>query len=403
MEIEEYYKILELSNRRIRENILTTTRFLIHKIDWRDRLICISGSRGTGKTTLLLQHIKDAFRDCPDNALYISLDNLWFETHSLFDLIDTHYKNGGTHVFIDEIHYHKDWQLVIKNIYDDFPRLNIVYTGSSLLKIDYNSGDLSRRQVTYKLPGLSFREYLYFEDICDWNAVSLPVLLKEHRTIAMDILSDIPILRHFSEYLVKGYYPFYKEVFSGYGQRLSQITNQILESDYPAVEAISYPTIQKIKKMLYILAQSCPQTPNMVELYRQLETDRNHGLKMLNVLDRANLLNILSSEKANLKNMAKPDKIYCDNTNIMYSLTENTNVGTKRETFFLNQLKASNAEVLYPITGDFIVDGKYLFEVGGKDKSFKQIKDIPDSYLAIDDTEIGRGNKIPLWMFGLLY
>ena len=133
MEIEEYYKIIELSNRRIRENILTTTRFLIHKIDWRDRLICISGSRGTGKTTLLLQHIKDAFRDCPDNALYVSLDNLWFETHSLFDLIDTHYKNGGTHVFIDEIHYHKDWQLVIKNIYDDFPRLNIVYTGSSLL------------------------------------------------------------------------------------------------------------------------------------------------------------------------------------------------------------------------------------------------------------------------------
>ena len=200
-----------------------------------------------------------------------------------------------------------------------------------------------------------------------------------------------------------GYYPFYKEVYAGYEQRVSQITNQILESDYPAVEKINYSTVQKIKKMLYILAQTCPQTPKMTELYAQLDTDRNQGLKMLYILERANLLNILSSEKATLKNMARPDKIYCDNPNIMYSLTKNINVGTKRETFFLNQLKAAGHEVLYPPKGDFIVDGKYIFEVGGKDKSFDQIKDIPDSFLAIDDAEVGRGNRIPLWMFGLLY
>ena len=192
-------------------------------------------------------------------------------------------------------------------------------------------------------------------------------------------------------------------MFAGYEQRISQITNQILESDYPAVENINYSTIQKIKKMLFILAQSCPQTPKMTELYSQLETDRNQGLKMLYILDRANLLNILSSKKATLKNMARPNKIYCDNPNIMYSLTENINVGTKRETFFLNQLKSAGYGVLYPEKGDFIVDDKYLFEVGGKDKSFNQIKDIPNSFLAIDDVEIGRGNKIPLWMFGLLY
>lgn len=403
MDIEEYYKILDISNRRIRENEYTTKRFLLDKIDWRDRLICISGSRGCGKTTMVLQHIRSAFEGDYDKALYVSLDNLWFSTHSFPELADIHYKNGGTHIFLDEVHYLKDWQIIIKNLYDEYPKLKIVYTGSSLLRIDYESGDLSRRQVTYNLPGLSFREYLCFENIIDVKAVSLEDLLSNHKKIAEKIIKDKPILRYFTDYLTRGYYPFYKEIYAGYEQRLSQITNQILESDYPAVENINYSTVQKIKKMLFILAQSCPQTPKMTELYAQLETDRNQGLKMLYILDRANLLNILSSEKTSLKNMARPDKIYCDNPNIMYSLTENVNVGTKRETFFLNQLKASGHEVLYPNKGDFIVDEKYLFEVGGKDKSFEQIKDIPDSFLAIDDVEIGRGNKIPLWMFGLLY
>lgn len=403
MEMEEYYRILDLSNRRIRENNYSTKRFLLDKIDWRDRLICISGSRGCGKTTMILQHIHSDFTKNLDAALYVSLDNLWFATNSLSDLVDMHYKNGGTHIFLDEVHYLKDWQLIIKNLYDDYPKLNIVYTGSSLLRIDSESGDLSRRQVVYSLPGLSFREYLNFEEIIDTEAVPLEKLLKDHKKIAEEFTPNRPILKYFSDYLSKGYYPFYKEVYVGYEQRVSQITNQILESDYPAVEKINYSTVQKIKKMLYILAQSCPQTPKMTELYAQLDTDRNQGLKMLYILERANLINLLSSEKTTLKNMARPDKIYCDNPNIMYSLTRNINVGTKRETFFLNQLKAAGHEILYPSRGDFIVDGKYLFEVGGKDKSFDQIKDIPDSFLAIDDVEIGRGNKIPLWMFGLLY
>lgn len=403
MDNEEYFRMLDLSNRRVRENNYSTKRFLLDKIDWRDRLICISGSRGCGKTTMMLQHIRSEFKNDPEKALYVSLDNLWFGTHSLAELADIHFMNGGTHIFLDEVHYLKDWQVIIKNLYDNYPKLNIVYTGSSLLRIDFESGDLSRRQITYNLPGLSFREYLYFEDIIETKALNLTDLIKDHKTIAEDITPDNTVLKHFTDYLLRGYYPFYKEVFAGYEQRISQITNQILESDYPAVENINYSTIQKIKKMLFILAQSCPQTPKMTELYSQLETDRNQGLKMLYILDRANLLNILSSKKATLKNMARPNKIYCDNPNIMYSLTENINVGTKRETFFLNQLKSAGYGVLYPEKGDFIVDDKYLFEVGGKDKSFNQIKDIPNSFLAIDDVEIGRGNKIPLWMFGLLY
>ena len=403
MDIEEYFKILDLSNKRVRENNYATMRFLLEKIDWRDRLICISGSRGCGKTTMILQHIRSAFDKDYDKALYVSLDNLWFATNSLPELVDMHYKNGGTHIFLDEVHYLKDWQIIIKNLYDEYPKMKIVYTGSSLLKIDYESGDLSRRQVIYHLPGLSFREYLCFENLIDTKELKLEELLDNHKAIAEEIAPERAILKHFADYLMKGYYPFYKEVYAGYEQRISQITNQILESDYPAVEKINYSTVQKIKKMLYILAQSCPQTPKMTDLYAQLETDRNQGLKMLNILDRANLLNILSSEKATLKNMARPDKIYCDNPNIMYSLSENINVGTKRETFFLNQLRSAGYEVIYPDKGDFLVDEKFLFEVGGKDKSFNQIKDIPNSYLAIDDTEIGRGNKIPLWMFGLLY
>lgn len=403
MDNEEYYKMLDLSNRRVRESAYTTKRFLLEKIDWRDRLICISGSRGCGKTTMLLQHIHSDFEKNQDEALYVSLDNLWFETHSLSELVDMHCKNGGTHVFLDEVHYLKNWQIIIKNLYDDYPKLKIVYTGSSLLRLDYGSGDLSRRQVTYHLPGLSFREYLYFENIVDIKSVELTKLLTKHRELAEEITPDKAILKHFNDYLVRGYYPFYKEVFAGYEQRIMQITNQILESDYPAVEKINYSTVQKIKKMLYILAQSCPQTPKMTELYNQLDTDRNQGLKMLYILDRANLLNILSSEKATLKNMARPDKIYCDNPNIMYSLTQKIDAGTKRETFFLNQMKSAGYTVNYPATGDFIVEGKYLFEVGGKDKTFSQIKDIPDSFLATDDVEIGRKNRIPLWMFGLLY
>jgi len=404
MDQTDYEIIYSTSKRMVRETTEKTKRFLHNAIDWNNRLIGILGSRGTGKTTLVLQHIKDTFADNPDAALYVSLDNLWFEAHSLKELVEFHYNNGGTHVFLDEVHYNKDWQQIVKNLYDEYRSLKIVYTGSSLLKIDQAGADLSRRQITYTLPGLSFREYLNFESIVtDLRALTLPELIENHESISERISSETKILKEFNTYLQSGYYPFYKESSESYIKKLSQITNQILETDYPAIEKINYTTVQKIKKMLYILAQSCPQTPNMSELFVQLETDRNLGMKMLYLLDKANLLNLLTSEKASLKNMSKPDKVYCDNTNLMYSLTEKPEIGTARETFFLNQLKSAGYKVTYPKRGDFLVDDKYLFEIGGKNKNFNQIKDIPDSFLAVDDTETGRKNRIPLWMFGLLY
>ena len=404
MDRAEYETIYATSRRLVRETEMETKRFLYGSIDWNDRLIGILGSRGTGKTTLILQHMKESFSENPEAALYVSLDNLWLETHPLKDLLEFHYSNGGTHVFLDEVHYNKDWQQIIKNVYDEFKTLKIVYTGSSLLKIDKAGADLSRRQITYRLPGLSFREYLCFEGVIkDFKALTLQDLLTNHEKLSEELCGKTRIMREFSNYLQYGYYPFYRESTGNYGMKLSQITNQILETDFPAVEKINYTTVRKIKKMLYILAQSCPQTPNMSELFAQLETDRNLGMKMLYLLDKANLLNLLSSEKASLKNMSKPDKIYCDNTNLMYSLTEKPDIGTARETFFLNQIRSAGYEVTYPHHGDFLVDDSFLFEIGGKNKTFNQIKDVPDSFLAVDDTETGRKNRIPLWMFGLLY
>ena len=218
----------------------------------------------------------------------------------------------------------------------------------------------------------------------------------------MDLTSKVKILPLFEKYLRCGYYPYYAEEGDGFLQRLQGTVRQVLESDLPAVEDVSFATIQKTKKMLMILAQRVPQTPKMNELYAQLETGRDQGLNMLNLLDRAGLVSLLSTEAKSLKQLSKPDKIYLGNPNLMNCLSSNVDTGTLRETFFNNQLRMNHSTVL-PLKGDFLVDGKWLFEVGGKSKDFSQIKDEPDSFLALDGMEFGHGNRIPLWMFGMLY
>lgn len=392
----------DLSAKRMQAVPTAFKRYLHERIDWRDRLIMVKGARGTGKTTLMLQRMREALPD-PAKALYVSLDHLWFSDHSLYDVAEYHCLHGGTHLFIDEVHYQKNWQQLLKNLHDDFQELSIVYTGSSLLKLATSGADLSRRQVSYGLSGLSFREYLAFEGACAIEPASLSGLLEDHVAIAEAVMGSVKPLPYFYDYLERGYYPFYKEVYGGYGQRVEATINQVLEGDYPSIEDVSFATIQKAKKMLVILAANAPQTPNMSALYRELETDRNQGLKLLGVLERAELLNLLSSRSQTLKNMSRPEKIYCDNPNIMAALVERPDRGCMRETFFANQLKAAGHALAYPPAGDFVVDGARLFEVGGRRKSFAQIKDQPDSYLAVDDLEIGYGNRIPLWLFGLLY
>ncbi len=402
MEIQTIEGLYLTSNRMVARTTTTFHRYLYEQIKWNARMIGIKGARGVGKTTMLLQRIKEEFHESPEKALYVSLDNMWFKTHSLSEVVEYHYTHGGTHIFIDEIHKYENWQTLIKNIADEYPDLHVVYTGSSMLKIDQNEGDISRRQLIYTLHGMSFREYLTFEGIMEIPAITLDDLLANHQRLAMDITADVRVLGHFETYLKHGYYPFYKKDGDGFELRLQSVIRTVLYEDLPAIEDISYETIRKTERMLMILAEHVPQTPNMNELYSQLETNRNLGMKMLYLLERAALLSLLTSEAKNMKQLAKPDKIFLNNSNLMYALSANIQIGTVREVFFNNQLAATN-EVNYPKQGDFLVNHKYLFEVGGRKKSFEQIKDVPDSYLAVDSTETGHGNRIPLWMFGLLY
>lgn len=402
MEDNEMVPLAAALDRRLEETDTMHHRPLYAEIDWDDRLVCIKGAKGTGKTTMMLQFLKEHPTECA-KSFYVSLDSLWFANHNPLDVVEWLHNNGFERLFLDEVHHFKPWQTLVKNIYDDYPKMKVVYSGSSLMKLNAGGGDLSRRQRTYELKGLSFREFLEFEGVGRFEKLSLEEILKNHRVVAREIVSKTKVLKYFGKYIEGGYYPFYKSARGGYHERISQIVAQILERDWPETEDITLATVMKTKKMLMILAESCPQVPKMNELYAQLETDRNQGLKMLYALERAGILSLLSSKSANLGNLSRPDKIYCDNTNIMHALTVGTNSGTVRETFFLNQLRCAGHKVSYPPQGDFLVDGRHLFEVGGKGKGFTQIKDVPDSYVVNDGVETGIGNKIPLWLFGFLY
>lgn len=402
--MEEQIEYLRLIfQRRLMATPMTFYRYLYSQIDWNDSLIGIKGPKGCGKTTLMLQHIKATFkgRDM-EKVLYVSLDNLWFATYNLMDVVEYHYTHGGTHLFIDEIHYNGQWQTILKNLADDYPGLYVVYTGSSMLQLSSSEADLSRRQTMYDMRGLSLREFMEYEGIMKIAPLTLEDLLSNHVQTAMDICERTRMLSVFKKYIEVGYYPFYKTVHHGYYQRLHSIVSQITEVDYPKIDDVSQSTIRKTQKMLMLLAERVPQLPNMSELYRELETDRNQGLKMLYALQRGGLLQLLSDNTKSPNNLSRPDKIYIDNPTLMHALATKVDIGTLRETFFFNQL-SQRYDVRYPKAGDFLVDRKYLFEVGGKGKTFTQIKDIPNSFLAIDGIEVGHGNKIPLWMFGLLY
>lgn len=399
---DELIRIRLISNRLLSDAPSAFHRSLFFHVDWENRLIAIKGARGTGKTTMLRQHAMEQYGTDPC-ALYVSFDHYWFKSHSPLDFVEDIYQQGVSHLFIDEVHHLEHWQTVIKNIYDFYPQISVAYSGSSLLKLDNREGDLSRRQMVYELYGLSFREFLEFEGVLQTPPLSLDDLVRNHEEVAREVTRKTRILPLFDKYLQTGYYPFYKTEHSGYFERIAETMDKVLDSDYPAVEAVTISTIRKTKKMMVILAASCPQQPNMSMLYRELETDRNQGMKMLSVLERARLLALVGSGKNTLKSMSRPEKIYCDNPNLMYALMSKPDIGAIRETFFVNQLRAAGHSVGYPASGDFVVDSKMVFEIGGKQKRYAQIKDIPDSYLAVDDLEVGFGNRIPLWLFGFLY
>jgi len=299
-------------------------------------------------------------------------------------------------------HLGPDWSLALKNVCDQFRRMSVVYSGSSLLQMEKAAGDLSRRQAAYELKGMSFREYLKFEGILDTPPMTLEDILSGHVRAAAAIDSRLKVLPHFEAYLKNGYYPFFRDSRAKFRERLVETVNKVLESDYPAICEVSQDTIRKTRKMLMVLSELCPQTPNMSRLYAELGTGRDQGLKMLKALCRAGLVALVDSKGLKLDDLSKPEKIYVDNANLMHALVPRADTGVVRETFFLGQMRKGHS-VTYTGTGDFVVDGKWTFEIGGKKKGFSQIADVPDSYVANDGISVGRGNKIPLWLFGFMY
>lgn len=402
MDYTDIQPLLNTFHRKLAATDLKFKRYLHGQINRDVRLLGIKGARGVGKTTMLLQHIKETAGNL-DEIFYVSLDNMWFQTHSILELVEFLYTRGVTRIYFDEVHKYPNWTVLLKNLYDNYPDLHIVYTGSAMLAIDHSKSDLSRRQSMYTLHGLSFREYLEYEGILSMQPVTLGELLENHIGYAMEITSKIKVLKHFGQYLDSGYYPYYKEAGKDYLMRIGEVSQLVIDSDIPAVEeTITYTTRQKIKKLLMVIAENVPLEPNISKLAASLESTRDQTLKMLYWLDRAALLRLLTDKTKDYKHLTGPKKIYLDNTNLMNALGSKISKGTLRETFFANQAGAVSS-LLMPKQGDFLADGKYLFEVGGQQKTFNQIADLPDSYLAIDDIEVGNGNRIPLWLFGFLY
>ncbi|MDR0738286.1 MAG: AAA family ATPase, partial [Prevotellaceae bacterium] len=346
-------------------------RYLMKDIYWNDRLFAIVGARGTGKTTMMLQYIK-LHLDIK-KALYVSLDDLFFSNNRLVDVAAQLSLQGVTHLFVDEIHKYpyETWAQELKNIYDTYSDLHVVFSGSSMLEIYKGNADLSRRAVQYELRGLSFREFLEFENVIKLKPISLNDLLKDHIMMASDIVKRInpeKITLLFNRYLKMGFYPYYKENSENYGQRVANVINTVLEGDLPAIEKIEFMTTLKIKRLLGIITTLAPFTPNISELSKNVNTTRPHLLKSIDYLERARILGLLRA-KNSIGNMSKPEKIYLDNTNIAYALGgTSTNVGNVRETFFFNQLRAIGA-VTSSNKGDFVVQEKYTFEVGGAKKT----------------------------------
>ena len=394
-------RLIEHYNRLLGDDMSPFTRYLYESINWDNRLILIKGARGVGKTTMLLQHIRRTFADT-SKAIYASADHIWFANHSLLDLAEYHYTHGGTHLFIDEIHKYKDWQREIKNIYDFYPQLKVVITGSSILKLEHAISDLSRRCRVYTMQGLSFREYLKLEGIADLPIFGLEDILQHHISISSQLTSKVRVLGYFEDYLQKGYYPFYREEGDGVSDRLLRVINTVLNEDIPSVAQVEFDTVYKMRQLLAVLAEQSPYTLNVSALARTLGTSNVQIMKLMDLLDRSTIIRRLYQKDVGMKMMLKPEKILFDNPNIMHALSANADRGTLRESFFANMLNKDHS-ISMPQAGDLLVDRKLLFEVGGRSKGYKQIANIPDSYTVNDGVDIGFENKIPLWLFGMLY
>ena len=370
-------------------------RYKYYELDWTRRVFGIVGPRGVGKTTMVLQYIKQNLS--LQDSLYITLDHIYFSTHTLIDVADKFYKEGGKHLIIDEVHKALNWSVQLKQIIDSYPNMQIIFTGSSVLDIYRGVADLSRRAPIYDMQGLSFREYLVLYHGIQAPTLNLDDLINQRVTLP-NIEHPLPL---FKDYLKRGYYPF-ERIASDFSTNLMQVINRTMETDIPLYANINISVARKLQNLLVVIAESVPFKPNYKKLAEITSISRNDIADYIYYMERAGMLMSLHDTTQGIRSIGKSHKLYVDNTNLMYVLSpENIDKGNLRETFFLNQMR-----VKYPVTASQKADfeiGNYIFEVGGKNKNQKQLDNNPDGYIVKDDIEFGYRNVIPLWAFGLTY
>ena len=375
-------------------------RYFFDKVNFNERLIGLIGARGIGKTTFLLQYLKSL--DLPEEQkLYFSVDSIAASSYKLFEIAEDFYNLGGKVLVIDEIHKYRDFEIELKEIYD-FLDLQILFSGSSALMLEHKKADLSRRAVIYRLKGLSYREFLELKLGLRFETYNLKSLLEDHVAIANAICRRIKPLAHFKEYLQFGYYPFYFETGETYCLKLEETVNTVIESDLPIIFNIEPANIHKLKQLVAYICRSKPYQLNLTALAQKIGIDRKTLYLYIRYLTLGDIFNRLEAKGKGGNLFSKPAKLYLNNPNLNHCYCLQSDIGTIREEFFYDMLSIDHT-LYYPPRGDFLVDETYIFEIGGKNKGYGQIKGLPDSFIAADEIETGFGHKIPLWLFGFLY
>ena len=387
----------------LRNTRINFVRSIMDDIDWDASLIALRGPRGVGKTTLMLQYIKLNYQSYDRKVLYCSLDTMYFASHSLLSLASDFYKQGGKHLFLDEVHKYENWSREIKEIYDLYPEMRIVLSASSLLNLLMGDADLSRRCVSYEMQGLSFREFLEFYKDIRIERKPLETILANPQDICAGVNEKCRPIEFFREYLKFGYYPFYGKNKATYHQLIEQIVNFTIDVELTQICKVEVSNTRKIKALLYVLSSTVPFDVDISKLSVYTGINRNTIIAYMRNLADAHIIQQLYYDAKSVGKLQKPDKIYLDNANLIYALaTSQVNVGTIREAFAVNQLTVAHT-VEYNKKGDFRIDGKWTIEVGGDDKDFAQIADIPNSYIFADNLETPIGKKLPLWLLGMMY
>ncbi|MBR1651802.1 MAG: ATP-binding protein [Alloprevotella sp.] len=396
------------SDRLLANTSTEIIRDKMNEIHWNAQLVSIMGAKGVGKSTLIKQHLKQSYRLGDRRVLYCSADTVDFSMRTLVGLAEEFVIRGGELLAIDEIHKYKsgssDWSREIKEIYELFPNLKMIVSGSSLLRLREGDADLSRRAIKYTMPGLSFREALRFYHGLTFPRWSLEDMLAHPYDLWQVVSSKCKPVALFHEYLEKGYYPFLLEGEGEYYTKIEQVVNYIVETELPRICKVDVSNVRKLQALIALICREVPFELNANKVAAALELGRDTVVEYLKFLGDAKVLNLLYSDKKKIGKLSKPDKVYLENPNILYALTpDEVEVGTLRETFAICCLSESHSVEYGKAQGDFVVDSKYTFEIGGRSKNFSQIAGIENSYIFADDLDMPDGAKLPLWMLGFLY